>query len=60
MQHRQTAIRGIETYFLNFAMNDEAEAVALAKRDVGPRHGNAAGNREGHFLNNKLTESRSC
>ncbi|HXT69841.1 MAG TPA: N-acetylmuramoyl-L-alanine amidase [Vicinamibacterales bacterium] len=57
--HRQAAIRGIESYVLNFAMNDEAEAVAARENATsGQTMGTLPAIVKAISLNNKLTESR--
>src|SRR6185436_18606491 len=56
---RNPAARGIETYFLNFAMNPEAEAVAARENATSaqPMH-NLPDIVKAIALNNKLNESR--
>ena len=57
--HRQTAVRGVETYFLNFAMNEEAEAVAARENATsGQTMGTLPAIVKAIALNNKLAESR--
>ena len=56
---RNPAARGIETYFLNFAMNPEAEAVAARENTTSaqPMH-NLPDIVKAIALNNKINESR--
>ena len=56
---RSSAARGIETYFLNFATNPEAEAVA-ARENAGSSQGmhNLPDIVKAIALNNKINESR--
>ena len=56
---RNPAARGIETYFLNFAMNPEAEAVAARENATSaqPMH-NLPDIVKAIALNNKINESR--
>ena len=56
---RNAAARGIETYFLNFAMNPEAEAVAARENATSamPMH-NLPEIVKAIALNNKINESR--
>jgi N-acetylmuramoyl-L-alanine amidase len=56
---RNATARGIETYFLNFAMNPEAEAVAARENatSVMPMH-NLPDIVKAIALNNKINESR--
>ena len=57
--HRHSAVRGIETYFLNFAMNAEAEAVAARENATsGQTMGTLPSIVKAIALNDKLTESR--
>jgi N-acetylmuramoyl-L-alanine amidase len=52
-------VRGIETYFLNFAMNPEAEAVAARENATsGQTMGTLPAIVKAIALNDKLTESR--
>ena len=45
----QRQARGVETYFLNFASNPDAEAVAARENSAsGPDDAQPAGHREGH------------
>jgi N-acetylmuramoyl-L-alanine amidase len=56
---RQTTARGIETYFLNFATNPEAEAVAARENATSGRTmGNLPELVKTIALNNKVVESR--
>jgi N-acetylmuramoyl-L-alanine amidase len=56
---RRTAARGIETYFLNFATNPEAEAVAARENASGAQTMNTLPSIvRAITLNNKLAESR--
>jgi N-acetylmuramoyl-L-alanine amidase len=56
---KNTSVRGFETYFLNFASNSEAEAVA-ARENAGSARtmGNLPDIVEAIALNNKIDESR--
>ena len=56
---KNTSVRGFETYFLNFAPNPEAEAVA-ARENAGSARtmGNLPDIVEAIALNNKIDESR--
>ena len=57
--HRQSAVRGIETYFLSFAMNDEAEAVAARENATSSQTmGTLPAIVKAIAMNNKLMESR--
>jgi N-acetylmuramoyl-L-alanine amidase len=57
--HRHSAVRGIETYFLNFAMNEDAEAVAARENATsGQTMGTLPAIVKAIALNNKLAESR--
>ena len=57
--HRQSAVRGIETYFLSFAMNEEAEAVAARENATSAQTmGTLPAIVKAIALNNKLMESR--
>ena len=57
--HRQTAVRGVETYFLNFASNPEAEAVAARENATSAQTmGTLPAIVKAIALNNKLAESR--
>ena len=57
--HRQTAVRGVETYFLNFATNPEAEAVAARENATSfQTMGTLPSIVRAIALNNKLEESR--
>ena len=57
--HRQPAVRGIETYFLSFAMNEEAEAVAARENATSAQTmGTLPAIVKAIALNNKLMESR--
>ena len=56
---RQTAARGIETYFLNFATNPDAEAVAARENATSAQTmGTLPAILKAIALNNKLAESR--
>ena len=56
---RQTAARGIETYFLNFATNPEAEEVAARENATSAQTmGTLPAILKAIALNNKLAESR--
>jgi N-acetylmuramoyl-L-alanine amidase len=57
--HRHSAVRGIETYFLSFAMNEEAEAVAARENATSAQTmGTLPAIVKAIALNNKLMESR--
>ena len=57
--HRQSSVRGIETYFLNFASNPEAEAVAARENSTSLQTmGTLPAIVKAIALNNKLAESR--
>jgi N-acetylmuramoyl-L-alanine amidase len=57
--HRQAAVRGIETYFLNFATNPEAEAVAARENATSSQTmGTLPAIVRAIALNNKIAESR--
>lgn len=57
--HRQPAVRGIETYFLNFATNPDAEAVAARENAASVQTmGTLPAIVKAIALNNKLEESR--
>ena len=57
--HRKTAVRGIETYFLNFATNPEAEAVAARENATSSQTmGTLPAIVRAIALNNKIAESR--
>ena len=57
--HRQSAVRGVETYFLNFATNPEAEAVAARENATSVQTmGTLPAIVKAIALNNKLAESR--
>jgi N-acetylmuramoyl-L-alanine amidase len=57
--HRQTAVRGIETYFLNFATTPDAEAVAARENATSfQTMGTLPSIVKAIALNNKLDESR--
>ena len=57
--HRQPAVRGIETYFLNFATNPEAEAVAARENATSSQTmGTLPAIVRAIALNNKIAESR--
>jgi N-acetylmuramoyl-L-alanine amidase len=57
--HRQTAIRGIETYYLNFAMTPDAEAVAARENAASVQTmGTLPAIVKAIALNDKLDESR--
>ena len=57
--HRQSTVRGIETYFLSFAMNDEAEAVAARENATSSQTmGTLPAIVKAIALNNKLMESK--
>ena len=57
--HRQSAVRGIETYFLSFAMNDEAEAVAARENATSSQTmGTLPAIVKAIAMNNKLMESK--
>ncbi len=56
---RQTSVRGVETYFLNFATNPDAEAVAARENATsGQSMGTLPAILNAIALNNKLDESR--
>jgi N-acetylmuramoyl-L-alanine amidase len=56
---RQTSVRGVETYFLNFATNPDAEAVAARENATsGKTMGTLPAILNAIALNNKLDESR--
>jgi N-acetylmuramoyl-L-alanine amidase len=56
---RVTSVRGIETYFLNFAMTPDAEAVAARENATGGQSmGTLPAILNAIALNNKLDESR--
>ena len=56
---RQSAARGIETYFLNFATNPDAEAVAARENATSAQTmGRCRRSLKAIALNNKLDESR--
>lgn len=56
---RQTSVRGVETYFLNFATNPDAEAVAARENATsGQTMGTLPAILNAIALNNKLDESR--
>jgi N-acetylmuramoyl-L-alanine amidase len=57
--HRQSAVRGIETYFLNFATNPDAEAVAARENAASVQTmGTLPAIVKAIALNNKIEESR--
>ncbi len=57
--HRQSTVRGVETYILNFAMNEEAEAVAARENATSSQTmGTLPSIVKAIYLNNKLAESR--
>jgi N-acetylmuramoyl-L-alanine amidase len=57
--HRQSGVRGIETYFLNFASNPEAEAVAARENATSVQTmGTLPAIVKAIALNNKLAESK--
>jgi N-acetylmuramoyl-L-alanine amidase len=57
--HRQPAVRGVETYFLNFSVNEDAEAVAARENATSSQTmGTLPAIVKAISLNNKLTESR--
>jgi N-acetylmuramoyl-L-alanine amidase len=57
--HRQSGVRGIETYFLNFASNPEAEAVAARENATSLQTmGTLPAIVRAIALNDKLTESK--
>jgi N-acetylmuramoyl-L-alanine amidase len=57
--HRQAAIRGVETYFLNFATTPDAEAVAARENAASVQSmGTLPAILKAIALNNKLDESR--
>jgi N-acetylmuramoyl-L-alanine amidase len=57
--HRQSGVRGVETYFLNFAMNEEAEAVAARENATSVQTmGTLPAIVKAITLNDKLVESR--
>ena len=57
--HKQSGVRGIETYFLNFASNPEAEAVAARENATSVQTmGTLPAIVKAIALNNKLTESK--
>jgi len=57
--HKQPAVRGIETYFLNFASNPEAEAVAARENATSLQTmGTLPAIVKAIALNNKLAESK--
>ncbi len=57
--HKQSAVRGIETYFLNFASNPEAEAVAARENATSLQTmGTLPAIVKAIALNDKLTESK--
>jgi len=57
--HKQSSVRGIETYFLNFASNPEAEAVAARENSTSLQTmGTLPAIVKAIALNNKLAESR--
>ena len=57
--HRQSGVRGVETYFLSFAMNEEAEAVAARENATsGQTMGTLPSIVKAIALNDKLAESR--
>lgn len=57
--HRQPAVRGIETYFLNFASNPDAEAVAARENAASVQTmGTLPAIVKAIALNDKLDESR--
>jgi N-acetylmuramoyl-L-alanine amidase len=57
--HNQPTVRGIETYFLNFSTNPEAEAVAARENAASvERMGTLPAIVKAITLNNKLEESR--
>jgi N-acetylmuramoyl-L-alanine amidase len=57
--HKQTGVRGIETYFLNFASNPEAEAVAARENATSLQTmGTLPAIVKAIALNNKIAESK--
>jgi len=57
--HKQSGVRGIETYFLNFASNPEAEAVAARENATSLQTmGTLPAIVKAIALNNKLAESK--
>lgn len=57
--HRKATVRGVETYFLSFAQNEEAEAVAARENASSSQTmGTLPAVVKAIWMNNKLTESR--
>jgi N-acetylmuramoyl-L-alanine amidase len=57
--HKQSGVRGVETYFLNFASNPEAEAVAARENATSVQTmGTLPAIVKAIALNDKLTESK--